>query len=209
MIDSLSKHLGENYALLNKSHEYLHIQIYRKSDSGINPETYVELIENEDKYHLSLVQRNKEFKKAEFNQEKDALFASGIYAIGKLGNQIRNEQVQEAVLNLNPDDFSFLNNILVQEVGAEYFSIKQEKAKVINLEEGKDSGLFNIYYLTDLNSEKEFLVKDRKAPNAFLVLYNFAIKLKSGQLLIDRWNEDFKVTQEQIELAKKIYLGLK
>lgn len=102
-----------------------------------------------------------------------------------------------------------LDHILAQEVGVEYFSISQEKANVINLAEGNGSALYNIYYLTDLNSEKEFLVKDRKAPNAFLVLYNFASKLKNVQSLIDRWNEDFKVNQEQVELAKKLYLGLK
>lgn len=102
-----------------------------------------------------------------------------------------------------------LDHILAQEVGVEYFSINQEKANVINLAEGNGSALYNIYYLTDLNSEKEFLVKDRKAPNAFLVLNNFASKLKNVQSLIDRWNEDFKVNQEQVELAKKLYLGLK
>lgn len=209
MIDKLTRHLGEEYALLNKSHGNVHIQIYRKSESGIDPETFIELIENEGKFHLSLVQRNKKFVKAEFIHINDAVFTTGLYAISKLGNPIQNKQAQNDILSLKPDDFSLLNNILSQEVGDEYFSIKQEKAKVINIEEAKNSDLFNIYYLSDLTLEKDFLVKERKAPNAFLVLYNFAVKLNKVQSLIDRWDEDFKVSQDQIELAKKLYLGIK
>ena len=209
MIDKLEKQLGEDYALINKSSDSVYIQIYRKSESGINPETYVEVIENEGNYHLYLVQRNKQFTKAVFEQENEALFVSGIYAISKLGNQLRNEQVQNDILNLKPDDFSMLNNILVREVGAQYYSIMQEKVKVINLEQGKDTNLFNIYYLADATAEKKYLVTDRRAPNAFLVLYNFAIKLKNANYNIDKWNNIFMVNQEQIELAKQLYIGIK
>ena len=209
MIDKLEKQLGEDYALINKSSDSVYIQIYRKSESGINPETYVEVIENEGNYHLYLVQRNKQFTKAVFEQKNEALFVSGIYAISKLGNQLRNEQVQNDILDLKPDDFSMLNNILVREVGAQYYSIMQEKVKVINLEQGKDTNLFNIYYLADATAEKKYLVTDRRAPNAFLVLYNFAIKLKNANYNIDKWNNIFMVNQEQIELAKQLYIGIK
>ena len=208
MVDSLVSHLGDNFTLINNKTKN-RLQVYRKYDFGIDPETYVELVEYEDKYHLSLVQRNDKFKKAEFSQKRDALFVSGIYAIGKMEDPTRNEQVQKAILNLKPAELSVLDHLLVQEVGVQYYSIMQQKVKVINLEQANDSDVFNIYYLADVTAEKKYLITNRKAPNAFLVLYNSAIKLKNAHTMILKGNEFFMVSQEQIELAKQLYLGIK
>jgi len=90
-------------------------------------------------------------------------------------------------------------------IGENYFSIFKEKKISVNLEQTKN-GLYNIFYMTP-DFKKVYLIKDRESPNAFLVLYNFSLKLKEVISLLNLWKNDFNISMQFEEKIRRLILG--
>ncbi len=73
-------------------------------------------------------------------------------------------------------------------MGDKYFSLFLDKQLAINIEMvNNQEGFYNIFYLTPTN-DKIHIVAKREAPNVFVVLYNYSMKLKLATELLDSWN---------------------
>ena len=90
-------------------------------------------------------------------------------------------------------------------IGENYFSIFKEKKISVNLEQTKN-GLYNIFYMTP-DFKKVYLIKDREAPSAFLVLTNFSLKLKEVISLLNLWKNDFNISMQFEEKIRRLILG--
>ncbi|MQR96025.1 hypothetical protein [Fictibacillus phosphorivorans] len=206
MINILQCNLGQEYAVLKKQ-DGDSIQVYKKINDELSQEVYLELemddVKNE--YRLFLVQKGKKFEKSTFENKPDSICGLGIYAESVLGVYTRDHTTQNEILNLEKNQLDLLNQILKLNVGEKYYSISIEKKGLINLEK-LNNGSFNIYYLT-IDENKIILVENREAPSAFLVLYNFSLKLKRFDDLCAKWKNDVNLNLITEEKIKRLYLG--
>ncbi|WP_144498313.1 hypothetical protein [Bacillus paralicheniformis] len=127
------------------------------------------------------------------------------YAVSILGDRIRDIETQDKILELEDNEIKSLNNLLDLKIGENYFSIFKEKKISVNLEQTKN-GLYNIFYMTP-DFKKVYLIKDREAPSAFLVLYNFSLKLKEVISLLNLWKNDFNISMQFEEKIRRLILG--
>jgi hypothetical protein len=204
----LQKKLGSDYVVINNNKAGIHkIQVFRKIKNDISQEVFIELQKTDDSsvYNLILNQRGKEFNEAQFNDIDESICALGIYAESVLGDRIRDSVTRSEILELANKSISILASLLDSKVGSEYFSIFKEKKKAINLEE-INNGIFNIYYLSP-SLDKVFLIKDRESPSAFVVLYNYAQRLKQFTLLYNEWKKDVVLDSTTEEKIRRLYLG--
>lgn len=206
MHNLLKEKLGENYAVISQFDENK-IRVYQKAKDHIYQETFVELQENTENnmYYLILNQRGNEFIKEQFNNKEEGVCALGIYAVSILGDRIRDIETQDKILGLEDNEIKSLNNILDLKIGENYFSIFKEKKIAVNLEQTKN-GLYNIFYMTP-DFKKVYLIKDRESPNAFLVLYNFSLKLKEVISLLNLWKNEFNISMQFEEKIRRLILG--
>ncbi|MCY9215952.1 hypothetical protein [Bacillus haynesii] len=206
MNDLLKEKLSENYAVISKFEENK-IRVYQKAKDNIYQETFVELQENtkNNMYYLILNQRGNEFIKEQFNNKEEGVCALGIYAVSILGDRIRDIETQDKILELEDSEIKTLNNLLDLKIGENYFSVFKEKKIAVNLEQTKN-GLYNIFYMTP-DFKKVYLIKDRESPNAFLVLYNFSLKLKEVISLLNLWKNDFNISMQFEEKIRRLILG--
>lgn len=206
MHNLLKEKLGENYAVISQFDENK-IRVYQKAKDHIYQETFVELQENTENnmYYLILNQRGNEFIKEQFNNKEEGVCALGIYAVSILGDRIRDIETQDKILELEDNEIKSLNNLLDLKIGENYFSIFKEKKIAVNLEQTKN-GLCNIFYMTP-DFKKVYLIKDRESPNAFLVLYNFSLKLKEVISLLNLWKNEFNISMQFEEKIRRLILG--
>ncbi|MCY8591734.1 hypothetical protein [Bacillus haynesii] len=206
MHNLLKEKLGENYAVISQFDENK-IRVYQKAKDHIYQETFVELQENTENnmYYLILNQRENEFIKEQFNNKEEGVCALGIYAVSILGDRIRDIETQDKILELEDNEIKSLNNLLDLKIGENYFSIFKEKKIAVNLEQTKN-GLYNIFYMTP-DFKKVYLIKDRESPNAFLVLYNFSLKLKEVISLLNLWKNEFNISMQFEEKIRRLILG--
>ncbi|MGE7203135.1 hypothetical protein [Bacillus haynesii] len=206
MHNLLKEKLGENYAVISQFDENK-IRVYQKAKDHIYQETFVELQENTENnmYYLILNQRGNEFIKEQFNNKEEGVCALGIYAVSILGDRIRDIETQDKILELEDNEIKSLNNLLDLKIGENYFSIFKEKKIAVNLEQTKN-GLYNILYMTP-DFKKVYLIKDRESPNAFLVLYNFSLKLKEVISLLNLWKNEFNISMQFEEKIRRLILG--
>ncbi|MCY7967686.1 hypothetical protein MOB49_11335 [Bacillus haynesii] len=206
MNDLLKEKLSENYAVISQFDENK-IRVYQKAKDHIYQETFVELQENTENnmYYLILNQRGNEFIKEQFNNKEEGVCALGIYAVSILGDRIRDIETQDKILELEDNEIKSLNNLLDLKIGENYFSIFKEKKIAVNLEQTKN-GLYNIFYMTP-DFKKVYLIKDRESPNAFLVLYNFSLKLKEVISLLNLWKNEFNISMQFEEKIRRLILG--
>ncbi|MCY7752925.1 hypothetical protein [Bacillus haynesii] len=206
MHNLLKKNLGEDYAVISQAEENK-IGVYQKFNNCIYQETFVELQENtkNNMYYLILNQRGNEFIKEQFNNKEEGVCALGIYAVSILGDRIRDIETQDKILELEDSEIKTLNNLLDLKIGENYFSVFKEKKIAVNLEQTKN-GLYNIFYMTP-DFKKVYLIKDRESPNAFLVLYNFSLKLKEVISLLNLWKNDFNISMQFEEKIRRLILG--
>ena len=206
MHNLLKKNLGEDYAVISQAEENK-IGVYKKFNNCIYQETFVELQENtkNNMYYLILNQRGNEFIKEQFNNKEEGVCALGIYAVSILGDRIRDIETQDKILELEDSEIKTLNNLLDLKIGENYFSVFKEKKIAVNLEQTKN-GLYNIFYMTP-DFKKVYLIKDRESPNAFLVLYNFSLKLKEVISLLNLWKNDFNISMQFEEKIRRLILG--
>ncbi|MCD2368033.1 hypothetical protein LQ247_05225 [Bacillus sp. BS3(2021)] len=127
------------------------------------------------------------------------------YAVSILGDRIRDIETQDKILELEDNEIKSLNKLLGLKIGENYFSIFKEKKIAVNLEQTKN-GLYNIFYMTP-DFKKVYLIKDREAPSAFLVLYNFSLKLKEVISLLNLWKNDFNINMQFEEKIRRLILG--
>ncbi|AGN37667.1 hypothetical protein OIO07_20715 [Bacillus paralicheniformis] len=206
MHNLLKENLGEDYAVISHAEENK-IGVYQKFNNCIYQETFVELQENTENnmYYLILNQRGNEFIKEEFDNKEEGICALGIYAVSILGDRIRDIETQDKILELEDNEIKSLNKLLDLKIGENYFSIFKEKKIAVNLEQTKN-GLYNIFYMTP-DFKKVYLIKDREAPSAFLVLYNFSLKLKEVISLLNLWKNDFNINMQFEEKIRRLILG--
>ncbi|MCY7846577.1 hypothetical protein [Bacillus haynesii] len=206
MHNLLKEKLSENYAVISQFDENK-IRVYQKAKDHIYQETFVELQENTENnmYYLILNQRGNEFIKEQFNNKEEGVCALGIYAVSILGDRIRDIETQDKILELEDNEIKSLNNLLDLKIGENYFSIFKEKKIAVNLEQTKN-GLYNIFYMTP-DFKKVYLIKDRESPNAFLVLYNFSLKLKEVISLLNLWKNEFNISMQFEEKIRRLILG--
>ncbi|ARA86967.1 MAG: hypothetical protein KZY76_15795 [Bacillus sp. (in: Bacteria)] len=206
MHNLLKENLGEDYAVISHAEENK-IGVYQKFNNCIYQETFVELQENTENniYYLILNQRGNEFIKEQFDNKEEGICALGIYAVSILGDRIRDIETQDKILELEDNEIKSLNNLLDLKIGENYFSIFKEKKISVNLEQTKN-GLYNIFYMTP-DFKKVYLIKDREAPSAFLVLYNFSLKLKEVISLLNLWKNDFNISMQFEEKIRRLILG--
>ncbi|QII50370.1 hypothetical protein G3M81_17270 [Bacillus paralicheniformis] len=205
MHNLLKENLGEDYAVISQTEENK-IRVYQKFNNCIYQETFVELQENTEKnmYYLILNQRGNEFIKEQFNEKEQGVCALGIYAASILSDRIQDIETVDIILEFEENDIKSLNNLLNLKIGEKYFSIFKEKKAAINLEKTKN-GLFNIFYMTP-DFKKVYLIKDREAPNAFLVLYNFSERLKEVSSLLNLWKNKITIGMQFEEKIKRLTL---
>ncbi|WP_105981168.1 hypothetical protein [Bacillus paralicheniformis] len=206
MHNLLKENLGEDYAVISHAEENK-IGVYQKFNNCIYQETFVELQENTENniYYLILNQRGNEFIKEQFDNKEEGICALGIYAVSILGDRIRDIETQDKILELEDNEIKSLNNLLDLKIGENFFSIFKEKKISVNLEQTKN-GLYNIFYMTP-DFKKVYLIKDREAPSAFLVLYNFSLKLKEVISLLNLWKNDFNINMQFEEKIRRLILG--
>lgn len=206
MHNLLKENLGEDYAVISHAEENK-IGVYQKFNNCIYQETFVELQENTENniYYLILNQRGNGFIKEQFDNKEEGICALGIYAVSILGDRIRDIETQDKILELEDNEIKSLNNLLDLKIGENYFSIFKEKKISVNLEQTKN-GLYNIFYMTP-DFKKVYLIKDREAPSAFLVLYNFSLKLKEVISLLNLWKNDFNISMQFEEKIRRLILG--
>ncbi|WFF93021.1 hypothetical protein [Bacillus paralicheniformis] len=206
MHNLLKENLGEDYAVISHAEENK-IGVYQKFNNCIYQETFVELQENTENniYYLILNQRGNEFIKEQFDNKEEGICALGIYAVSILGDRIRDIETQDKILELEDNEIKSLNKLLDLKIGENYFSIFKEKKIAVNLEQTKN-GLYNIFYMTP-DFKKVYLIKDREAPSAFLVLYNFSLKLKEVISLLNLWKNDFNINMQFEEKIRRLILG--
>ncbi|MCY8006709.1 hypothetical protein MOJ76_00110 [Bacillus haynesii] len=206
MHNLLKKNLGEDYAVISQAEENK-IGVYQKFNNCIYQETFVELQENTENniYYLILNQRGNEFIKEQFDNKEEGVCALGIYAVSILGDRIRDIETQDKILELEDSEIKTLNNLLDLKIGENYFSVFKEKKIAVNLEQTKN-GLYNIFYMTP-DFKKVYLIEDRESPNAFLVLYNFSLKLKEVISLLNLWKNDFNISMQFEEKIRRLILG--
>lgn len=206
MIQILQSNLGLEYTVLQQQDEDS-IHVYKKIKDELSQEVYLELKMNDVKneYRLFLVQKGKKFEKATFENKLDSICGLGIYAESVLGDYTRDHKTQNEILNLEKNQLDLLNQILKLKVGEKYYSISIEKKGLINLEK-LNNGSFNVYYLS-IDENKIILVENREAPSAFLVIYNFSLKLKRFDDLCAKWKNDVNLNLITEEKIKRLYLG--
>ncbi|MCY9289033.1 hypothetical protein MOF05_11585 [Bacillus haynesii] len=206
MNDLLKEKLGENYAVISQFKDNK-IRVHQKAKDHIYQETFVELQENTENniYYLILNQRGNEFIKEQFDNKEEGICALGIYAVSILGDRIRDIETQDKILELEDNEIKSLNKLLDLKIGENYFSVFKEKKIAVNLEQTKN-GLYNIFYMTP-DFKKVYLIKDRESPNAFLVLYNFSLKLKEVISLLNLWKNDFNISMQFEEKIRRLILG--
>ncbi|MGM0806817.1 MAG: hypothetical protein ACQET8_18890 [Bacillota bacterium] len=206
MINFLQCNLGRKYAVLKKQDEKS-IHVYKKTKDELLQEVYLELkmddVKNE--YRLFLVQKGKKFEKDTFENKFDSICGLGIYAESVLGENTRDYKTQNEILNLEKNQLDLLNQILKLNVGEKYYSISIEKKGLINLKK-LNNGSYNVYYVS-IDENKIILVENREAPSAFLVLYNFSLKLKRFDDLCAKWKNDVNLNLISKEKIKRLYLG--
>ncbi|MDQ0087536.1 hypothetical protein J2T12_000930 [Paenibacillus anaericanus] len=176
----LTSFLGDFFVVtVNKDNNIeVYTRISNRTDM-IDPEIFVMLSEkSKSSYEVIVVQRGKQRTVATFSEIGVGTVALALYARIRLGGVSKDEEIQNKLLELESNDFDKLNEILFEVIGDEYFSIFNKKKYAINLERSDVKETYNIYYLTGENEEIYF-VKDREAPNCFLVVYNFSEKLKA------------------------------
>ncbi|MEK4509259.1 hypothetical protein EJP82_11115 [Paenibacillus anaericanus] len=176
----LTSFLGDFFVVtVNKDNNIeVYTRISNRTDM-IDPEIFVMLSEkSKSSYEVIVVQRGKPRTVATFSEIGVGTVALALYARIRLGGVSKDEEIQNKLLELESNDFDKLNEILLGVIGDEYFSIFNKKKYAINLERSDVKETYNIYYLTGENEEIYF-VKDREAPNCFLVVYNFSEKLKA------------------------------
>ncbi|WP_102027706.1 hypothetical protein [Salirhabdus sp. Marseille-P4669] len=210
MINLLKRNLGSDfYVHEDIEEEQYKIRVYRKTKNDISQDVYVELQYNEEQsnYQLLLMERDKEFSRGSFMTKSDGVFALALYAEAILGSEKYDLQTQRQILKIDPQDTSLLSNLISSKVGSQYFSIFQNKRKVINLARVTgENDLYNIFYLTP-NLEKVNLVSNREAPSAFLVLYNFSEDLKNFTELCNKWKVDVQPDMNTEERVRRLFLG--
>lgn len=176
----LTSFLGDFFVVtVNKDNNIeVYTRISNRTDM-IDPEIFVMLSEDsKSSYVVTVVQRGKPRAVATFSEVDVGTVALALYAKISLGGVTKDEEIQNKLLELESNDFDKLNEILLGVIEDEYFSIFNKKKYAINLERSDVKETYNIYYLTGENEEIYF-VKDREAPNCFLVVYNFSEKLKA------------------------------
>ncbi|MBU8788542.1 hypothetical protein KM903_19595 [Bacillus glycinifermentans] len=207
-MDKLQEKLGQDFVVQNQNlYTENKIRVYKKVGNDVSQEVFVELQNNHENeiYNLILNQRGNEFNKEQFIDREEAICALGIYAVSVLGDRVRDTETQNKILEIEDNDFDFLNNLLNLKVGESYFSILKEKRIAINLEQSKDD-LYNICYINP-DLKKIDLVKDREAPSAFLVLYNFSQKLKEFTSILNEWKKSTNISLHSEEKIRRLFLG--
>ncbi|KKB73250.1 MULTISPECIES: hypothetical protein [Bacillus] len=207
-MDKLQEKLGQDFVVQNQNlHTENKIRVYKKVGNDVSQEVFVELQNNHENkiYNLILNQRGNEFNKEQFIDREEAICALGIYAVSVLSDRVRDTETQNKILEIEDNDFDFLKNLLNLKVGESYFSILKEKRIAINLEQSKDD-LYNICYINP-DLQKIDLVKDREAPSAFLVLYNFTQKLKEFTSILNEWKKSTNISLHSEEKIRRLFLG--
>jgi hypothetical protein len=206
LIEILKKHLSSDLVLLeNKSEERLSIRVLKKYNYEFEQENFIELKQlNNGSYQILEHHRKKEYIKAGFDDGLQSICAFGIFAESFFGKSCSDETIRLKIKNFIKNSKE-LNELLKSVIGYDFFSINSERQQAINLVEiNKDN--YHLFYLTPF-SDKVYISKDRTAPSAFVVLYNYAVKLKWCSEMIEKWDFDVKVNYENQEKIRRLVLG--
>ncbi|MEH7419488.1 hypothetical protein V7266_30110 [Neobacillus drentensis] len=180
------------------------IDVYPKNrDGSANLDSGARLKNNPSSSEWTVfhVQRDQECKLAQFSDEKAALFALYVLLKGRFEERGGNEEVKRELRKIE-NDFLKAREILESNVEPYYFSLNQQKAGAVNLEEVNSR--YNVFYLT-LQDDKVDITKGRSLGGALVAIYNYGRMLENFESLKDQTASKLSPMEE--ETLKRVYLG--
>lgn len=204
MYINLIDEIRKNYELVENKNEDESILVFQKTNNNVNYETFIKMYKPvyEDKWIIIEGERDQEYIIGTFDNYNHGFFALYLASLSRFKTDYSIHKAREEIRNAGSDLLE-IEKILKKYVDEKYFSLNEEKHGAINLE--KSSNGFNLYYL-GLSGEKIPIVKDRKAPGVFVVIYNFALKIIEFAQIYNQWAKQLNLDIEQKEQFLRIYL---
>ncbi|MBN8209829.1 hypothetical protein JI666_13815 [Bacillus sp. NTK071] len=203
-IEKLVQLLKSQYTVnVEKKSELLLIIYPKNKDGTTNLDMGFKLVSVGHAFYLYELQRNQEYKLAQFNNEQMGLL--GLYTAleGTYGDIKVEESIKNKLRNIDKDVQQAIT-ILNEKVSNHLFSILAEKRGAINVT--LNDSKYDIYYLSLLD-EKVIISESRPFSSALVVTYNFSKKLETFDEFINALEFDFIPSISDIEQLKRLFIG--
>ncbi|MBC6316468.1 hypothetical protein [Listeria grandensis] len=204
IIDELKKDKGISVTVThNLDNEIITVYAKNIDTDSVDQDSAIRLKKIDSEWILYKVQRDQEFVIKEFSDEtlaKLALFVSVSREFSSVdaSNDVRGE------LRALKFDLEAADKYIDNDIGSDYYSFFEDKVDCINLKL-RENTCYDIYYLSP-TGDTAIVSEDRKLPSAFIVVYNFSFILKQFKEVIYPQLINYKLSPNQVELLKRIYL---
>lgn len=169
--------------LLQKKHKTIQkdscISLHNINNDMVECENYVKCKKTEKGWNVYRQSRNSEYLAGTFNNEIYALCVMYFIHARNYESEDRNNAFLMELKKYTEDELDFISNKIAKECETEHFSLNNFKEDSICLE--KEDEKYNIFYYGEKN--KLYILKRIEFDRAIVVVYNYAILLKSFKQL--------------------------